>query len=330
MVVDDECTFVIKKMSTTNRRRKDQVTRLCRECKKRESRDRYAKDPERVKAQVKDWQKNNRKRINDRFKERYEKDPVFAETRRSRQRRVNMTPEQVEQYRATSRIYIKRPDVKARRKAYASILRAAGASANKQQLEIARIKKIKPNALLWLAWANNPDPRIAMTLTYSARLKRAEAREKALRLKASLTYEELDYLQVVAPLPLAAIRPILVAVLAGMALHQTGLSLSQEAQRRRWLKGQYVEGDELIGVGRLEAISGITGRAVFRMFDGEQQSMALHIADQIFMYTEYDLNELVDVAAEWAALTGDPWPIGYMGVAMQLAYFRRENGDVAA
>lgn len=304
-----ECAFVIKRANGRNKI--DQVTRLCLDCKKRLSREYYEMNAAAVKQRVSNWRKENRAQINAQVRRRRQRDPEWAERIRLRQRRGNMTPEQVERARARQREYVSRPDVRARiqkyRRQYDAILREAGAASMRELREVGRIQKKSAT----------PDQQ---------RIKRALRRYEALALKSRLSHEELDYLRIVAPLPAVAIRPLLVTVLAQCAPHTIdGLSSDQEQLLRRWLKGQYNEGDQLIGVGRLSTISGVPERSIFRMFQADAASMTLDLADRLFMHTDYTLDDLVDIASEWAMLTSDPWPIGYRGVKRILDEMRSNS-----
>lgn len=298
--------------------RPEHVTRLCIECKRRQSRDRYEAKGDEIRARVSQYQRDNRARINMRVRQRRRLDPEWAERRRAAQRRSNMTPEQAERRRQQQREYIHRPDVRQRRlqyrRTYEAILRAANVSSLRELREIRRLQGKR----------NRSSPE-------EIHLKRAMKHHRSMVIKASLSHEELDYLRVVAPLPSDAIRPLVVRLLAQAAPHTGQMGFEYERQLRRWVRGEWWPGDDLIGVKRLAEVSSVDERVIRRVFEKDSLSMSLDTMDRLIMYTDYTLDDLMDMASEWAMLTDDPWPVGYRGVARMLKEMRESREiDVAA
>ena len=67
------------------------------------------------------------------------------------------------------------------------------------------------------------------------------------------------------------------------------------------------------GVEGMAEIIGVSDTTLSKILkpNGKKTEVSIDIADRIVLHSDFNLEDLYDRAAEWAHLTGDPWPKGY-------------------
>lgn len=134
--------------------------------------------------------------------------------------------------------------------------------------------------------------------------------ERAWDVKARLTAEHLELLELVAPIPVQAIHPFLNRMLRREATY-----LDIPVINANDLNNPPVSaGGEILGVDRVSAISKVSDRWIRRVYrDPLTYSVTLETVDKLCLHEDWTLDDVLDVARAWAAENDNPWPCGYRG-----------------
>lgn len=123
-------------------------------------------------------------------------------------------------------------------------------------------------------------------------------------------------LELMAPIPAPVLARFLYPMLADAALTVEDAPAEDVAALAA---GRRPESGKMWGIGRIARRTGVAERSLNRVLEATYKSVELEIADKLAAAGDFTLNELTDAAREWALLAGDPWPLGYRGVATALA-----------
>lgn len=294
--------FVLKKD-----RGRRYLLRVCRDCMREYNRG--FRDKDKDAARAKRWKSKNRERINERERERRAADPGYRERSQMRQRVGSMEPEQLVRRRARQRVYQK---WRKRCQADGVPLDAVRETIRievelEYQRECARLKQEAPG------WAEELRSRARPIAERSYRKQSSWERSKSpdwwehswkARIRASGRERELR--ELAAPLPVEVVLPYLHGMLGLRALEADPAGNMGLCPKMR-------ETDARYGINRLAAEAGINPRSLSRIMDDPAcKSAALNVCDRLAMVGDFTLEELTDRAREWALLTGDPWPYGYL------------------
>lgn len=279
----------------------------CWACKKQRERERYQSNPEPKRAAARVYRSSDQgrakmieRRSTERFKERtrayrrrqYKLDPE-KHRRQSRERHRRLwetSPEYREKVRQQKRDWDRRQRERAQEIAVAK--------------ERALSKKRKGN----------------MRSSNSRRDKWLRTLEAGWALKAQATPEQVEYLELGAPVPVEVMRRFLTPILV------RGAAFSLEPVVS-WDPPMNAEGD-LIGIKEASMWKGVPERTINRIYkDPNCYSVGVGLADQLALEEDFHLDEILDAAREWAAANDNPWPFGYRGVNTE---FKRmmESGNL--
>lgn len=145
---------------------------------------------------------------------------------------------------------------------------------------------------------NNSEKGRAVKEAYLATPEGQASRQRALRKYRAKRKQaaRLARAKLTAALPLAVVRPFVLAMLQRVAVD---LPESTRVERK-WM-----------GIGELADLTGVSEKQLRRILNETVKMVELDVCDRLQTHEDWNLGELVSRAEEWALLTGDAWPVGY-------------------